>query len=206
MGTGVVALEGEKVLPNVDFFSLAPAVDGTKVGPSVEVFHLSLAFQMERISSFSSFRSASVVLKSSNKSRCRASLNTPCMTSQSRSTVKALALTKLCTVGLALLRTQVQPHPVRYYGLLPLPDKCPIQNLSSFPGVGGPCWRPVPQGGPKGSHASPLVWGAVLPAWQSCPCHLLSHQPLMNLGLGHGLPSVKSLGSNSTPLGPALVC
>ena len=107
MGTGVVALEHEKVLPNVDFFSLAPAVDGTKVDLNVEVFHLLLAFQMERISSFSSFRSTSVALKSSNKLRHRASLNTPCTTSQSRSTVKALALTKLHTVGLPLLRTWV---------------------------------------------------------------------------------------------------
>ena len=107
MGTGMVALEGEKVLPNVDFLSLAPAVEGTKVGLSVEVFCLSLAFKMERISSFSPFRSASVALKSSNELRHRASLNTPCMTSQSRLTVKALALTKSHTIGLPLLSTRV---------------------------------------------------------------------------------------------------
>ena len=84
---------------------LAPAVDGTKVGLSVEVLHLSLAFQMGRILSFSSFRSTFVALKSSNESRHRASLNTPCMTSQIRSSLKSLAPTKSHNVGLPFLST-----------------------------------------------------------------------------------------------------
>ena len=90
MGAGAVALEGEKVAPKVDFFSLAPADDRTKVALRDEVLCLSLAFQMERILSFSSLKSTSVALKSSSESRCRASLNTPYTTSHSTLTVRAL--------------------------------------------------------------------------------------------------------------------
>ena len=60
---GAVALEGEKVSPKVDFFSPDLMDDGTNMGSRDEVLHLSLAFQMERILSFSSIRSASVALK-----------------------------------------------------------------------------------------------------------------------------------------------
>ena len=77
MGAGAVVLEGwKKVSPKVDFFLLALTDDGTNVGLRDEVLRLSLAFQMERILSFSSIRSASVALKSCSESRCRASLNT----------------------------------------------------------------------------------------------------------------------------------
>ena len=80
MVADTVVLEGEKVAPRVDFFfSLGPADDGMKVGLSDEVLHLALsfAFQLERIFSFSSLKSASMALKSSSELRCRASLNTP---------------------------------------------------------------------------------------------------------------------------------
>ena len=78
MGAGAVALEGEKVSPNVDFFfSLALMEEGMNVGLRDEVLCLSLDLQVVRISSFNSIRSASVALKSSSKSSFRASLNTP---------------------------------------------------------------------------------------------------------------------------------
>ena len=77
MGASAVALEGEKVLPSVDFFLLALVEEGMNVGPRDEVLHLSLDFQVVRILSFNSIRSASVVLKSSCKLSFRASLKTP---------------------------------------------------------------------------------------------------------------------------------
>ena len=78
MGASAVALEGEKVSPNVDFFfSLALAEEGMNVGPVDEALHFSLDFQAVRISSFNSIRSASVVLKSSSELSFKAFLNTP---------------------------------------------------------------------------------------------------------------------------------
>ena len=77
MVTGAMALEGVKVSPKVDFFSLAPADEGVQVGPRDEVLCLSLNFHVARMSFFRSIRSASVVLKSSSESRHRISLNTP---------------------------------------------------------------------------------------------------------------------------------
>ena len=70
-------LEGVKVSPKVDLLLLAPADEGVKVGPRDKVLCLSLDFQVVRMLSFSSTRSASVALKSSSESRHRASLNTP---------------------------------------------------------------------------------------------------------------------------------
>ena len=65
MGASAVALEGEKVSPNVDFFFLlALTEEGMNVGPRDEVLCLSLDLQAVRISSFNSIRSASVALKS----------------------------------------------------------------------------------------------------------------------------------------------
>ena len=107
MGAGAVAQEGEKVPPKVDFFSPALADDGINVGLRDEVLQLSLAFQMERMLSFSSIRSASIALKSSSESRHKASQNTPCTTSHRTSTVRALFLMKLQTVGLPGQRAQV---------------------------------------------------------------------------------------------------
>ena len=72
MGTGAMALEGVKVSPKVDFFSLAPPDEGVN-----EVLWLSLDFHMVRMSFFRSIRSASVALKSSSELRHRISLNTP---------------------------------------------------------------------------------------------------------------------------------
>ena len=72
-----MALEGVKVSPKVDLLSLAPTDEGVNVGPRDEVLHLSLDSHVVRMSFFSSIRSASVALKSSNESRCRTSLHTP---------------------------------------------------------------------------------------------------------------------------------
>ena len=78
MGASAVALEGEKVSPNVDFFfSLALVEEGMNMGPRDEVLCLSLDFKVVRISSFNSIRSVSVALRSSSELSFRASLNTP---------------------------------------------------------------------------------------------------------------------------------
>ena len=71
-----MALERVKVSPKVDLFSLAPADEGVNVGLRDEVLHLSLDSHVARMSFFSSIRSTSVALKSSNESRCRTSLHT----------------------------------------------------------------------------------------------------------------------------------
>ena len=62
-----------KVLPKVDPCSLGPAVEEINVGLRDEVLLLSLDFHVARILSFISIRSASVALKSFNKSKQRAS-------------------------------------------------------------------------------------------------------------------------------------
>ena len=77
MGAGAMALEGVKVSPKVDFFSLTPTDEGVNVGLRDKVLCLSLDFHMVRMLFFRSIRSASVALKSSSESRCRISLNTP---------------------------------------------------------------------------------------------------------------------------------
>ena len=77
MGAGAMALEGEKVSPNIDFLLLALADEGMNMGPKDEVLCLSLDFQVVRMSFFRSIRSALVVLKSSSELRCRTSLKTP---------------------------------------------------------------------------------------------------------------------------------
>ena len=77
MGFGTMALKGEKVSPNVDFFSLALVDEGMNVGPRDKVLCLSLDFQVARMSSFSSIRSASVALKSFSELRHRASFEHP---------------------------------------------------------------------------------------------------------------------------------
>ena len=62
-----------KVFPRVDPCSLEPADEEVNVGPRDEVLLLSLDFHMVRMLFFMSIKSASVALKSSNESRCRAS-------------------------------------------------------------------------------------------------------------------------------------
>ena len=71
-----MVLEGVKVSPKVDLFSLAPVDKGVKVGLRDKVLCLSLDSHIVRMSFFSSIRSASVALKSSNESRHRTSLHT----------------------------------------------------------------------------------------------------------------------------------
>ena len=72
-----MALEGVKVSPKVDLFSLVPADEGVNMGLRDKVLCLSLDSHMVRMLFFRSIRSASVALKSSNESRHRTSLNTP---------------------------------------------------------------------------------------------------------------------------------
>ena len=77
------------------------------MGPRDEVFLASLDFHLAKISSFICIISASVALKSSNKSRQRDSWCTLYAISHSKLTVRALSLTYSQTIGQLGQRAQL---------------------------------------------------------------------------------------------------